>query len=175
MLHLPRQPPGAAVRKRRGVWGAANSAWGWGGTPGPARPRQNLTQPPPRAGLEPRSGTLCHLPFSRGSGSDNRDSLVVNCPSQRPTSSSCLPSRLEKERELGRHSGSGPSEQLCTRVRGALLSSLHNLQEGRGPTRSLRACQAQKGVKRKAKFDVMERKKPLFLGTVMVGRVCFIH
>lgn len=71
-----------------------------------------LIETPPRAGLESRSGILCHLPFSRGLGSDNRDSLVVNCPSQRPTSSSCLSSRLEKERELGRHSGSGPAEQL---------------------------------------------------------------
>lgn len=121
MLHLPRQPPGAAVRKRRGVWGAASSAWGWGGTPGPAGTGTQglwgcLSHPPRRAGLESRLGTPRHLPFNRGLGSDNRDSLVVNCPSQRRTSSSCLVLQAGK--------GEGTRMSLRLRASGAAVSPL---------------------------------------------------
>lgn len=51
-----------------------------------------------------------------------------------------------------------------TGVLDVLLCSLSRLREGRGPTRSLRSSQAPEGVKRKAKFEVMEKNKPLFWG-----------
>lgn len=63
-----------------------------------------------------------------------------------------------------------------TRVRDAMLNILSHLPEGRGPTHHLRASHAQEGVKRKAKFDVMEKNKPLFWDRAGgEGRVCFFY
>lgn len=119
MLHLPRQPPGAAVRKRRGVWGAASGRGGGEEPQAPPGLGPGACGPLDSAPSESRTGVSIGGPrVAFPSAEDWAVTTVVTLWWSTPLLNSqpqvhVCPSGWE----LGRHSGLGPPEQLRTSQR----------------------------------------------------------